>query len=574
MSKVIEPSDQQANMPDYEEAYKNFSWKEVEKEFSWYETGKVNMAHEVIDRHANSSRKDKVALYYSDAERDEKYTYEDMKNLSNQFGNVLRSIGVQKGERVFMFMPRAPEIYLSIIGTIKIGAIAGPLFEAFMEQAVRDRLENSGASVLVTNKELLERVPYRELPKLKHIILVGNDPLPEDEEGKVFHSYDELMKEASEELEIEWVDREDGMILHYTSGSTGKPKGVLHVHNAMIQQYQTAKWILDLKEDDIFWCTADPGWVTGTSYGIFGPWLNGASNVIRGGRFTPEDWYGTIETYGVTVWLSAPTAFRRLMSIGEETIKQFDLGSLRHILSVGEPLNAEVVHWGLRAYGQRIHDHWWMTETGGIIIANYPSMPMKAGSMGKPFPGIKAAILDEDGNELPPGQMGPLFIKAGWPSMMKTVWEDEERFNGYFPIEGWFESGDLASMDEDGYFWFQGRDDDVIMTSGERVGPFEIESKLVEHPSVAEAAVIGKPDPVRGEIVKAFVALRDGYAASDELEEELRQFVRTGLAAHTAPREIEFRDFLPKTRSGKIMRRVLKAWELDLPTGDLSTMEK
>lgn len=574
VDKKIDPIKVQANMPDYETAYADFSWKEVEKSFTWHQTGKVNMAHEAIDRHAATWRKNKVALYYSDQQRDEKYTFQDMKFLSNQFGNVLRSIGIEKGERVFLFMPRSPELYISMMGILKIGAISGPLFEAFMEQAVRDRLENSDATALITTPDLLSRVPYKELSNLKHIILIGDGEVPDDAENTKFYRYEQEMAMASQDLEMEWVDREDGMILHYTSGSTGKPKGVLHVHNAMIQQYQTAKWIFDLKEDDVYWCTADPGWVTGTSYGIFGPWLNGTSNLIRGGRFSPEDWYGTIEKYQVTVWLSAPTAFRRLMSVGEGSTTEFDLRSLRHVLSVGEPLNAEVVHWGMKVYGLRIHDHWWMTETGGVIISNYPSMPIKPGSMGKPFPGIEAAILDEQGNELPPGQMGPLCIKAGWPSMLRTVWKNEKRFNGYFPIEGWFESGDLASKDEDGYFWFQGRDDDVITTSGERVGPFEVESKLVEHPAVAEAAVIGKPDPIRGEIIKAFVALREGYEKTDELQEELRVFVKEGLAAHAAPREIELRDFLPKTRSGKIMRRVLKAWDLDLPTGDLSTMEK
>lgn len=574
VNKMIAPIREQANMPDYDTAYADFSWEDVERNFSWHETGKVNMAHEAIDRHANTWRKNKVALYYSDLERDEKYTFQDMKLLSNQFGNVLRTIGIEKGERVFLFMSRSPELYISMMGILKIGAVSGPLFEAFMEQAVRDRLENSDASALITTPALLSRVPYNELPNLKHIIVVGDGDVPNKDGHTNFYNYEQVMKEASNDLEIAWVDREDGMILHYTSGSTGKPKGVLHVHNAMIQQYQTAKWVFDLKEEDVYWCTADPGWVTGTSYGIFGPWLNGTSNLIRGGRFSPEDWYGTIEKYGVTVWLSAPTAFRRLMSVGESSVNDFDLRSLRHVLSVGEPLNAEVVHWGTKVYGLRIHDHWWMTETGGIIISNYPSMPIKPGSMGKPFPGIEAAILDEQGNELPPGQMGPLCIKAGWPSMLRKVWKNEQRFKAYFPIEGWFESGDLASKDEDGYFWFQGRDDDVITTSGERVGPFEVESKLVEHPAVAEAAVIGKPDPVRGEIIKAFVALRDGYSKTDALEEELRLFVKEGLAAHAAPREIEVRDFLPKTRSGKIMRRVLKAWDLDLPTGDLSTMEK
>ncbi|HLS08464.1 MAG TPA: acetate--CoA ligase [Lentibacillus sp.] len=574
MVNTIAPVKGQVNMTDYEEARANFSWKSVEKTFSWHETGKVNMAHEAIDRHTETWRKNKVALYYSDDERDEKYTFQDIKFLSNQFGNVLRNIGMEKGDRVFLFLPRSPELYVSLMGILKIGAISGPLFEAFMEQAVRDRLENSEARALITTPGLIERVPYNELPHLETIILVGKGDAPSENGDVTFYHYEEEMEKASRHLDIEWVDREDDMILHYTSGSTGKPKGVLHVHNAMIQQYQTANWIMDLKEDDIFWCTADPGWVTGTSYGIFGPWLNGASNLIRGGRFSPEDWYGTIEKYRVTIWLSAPTAFRRLMGAGDEVVKKFDLSSLRHVLSVGEPLNAEVVHWGMNAYNLRIHDHWWMTETGGVIIANYPSMEMKPGSMGKPFPGVEAAILDEQGNELPPGQMGKLCIKVGWPSMLRTVWNNEERFNKYFPFEGWFDSGDLASRDEEGYFWFQGRDDDVITTSGERVGPFEVESKLVEHPAVAEAAVIGKPDPVRGHIIKAFVALKDGYKKSDDLQEELRQFVKKGLAAHAAPREMEIRDFLPKTRSGKIMRRVLKAWELDLPTGDLSTMEK
>ncbi|WP_079516633.1 acetate--CoA ligase [Rossellomorea marisflavi] len=558
------------NLADYDQAYESFDWKEVEKEFSWSETGRVNLAHEAIDRHAETHRKNKVALYYRDPERDEKYTFADMKKLSNQAANVLKNFGdVEKGDRVFIFMPRSPELYFSTLGAIKLGAIVGPLFEAFMEGAVRDRLEDSGAKVLVTTPELLDRVPVDELPELKHVFLIG-DGVKEDD---VHIDFMAKFKEASKKLSVEWVDREDGLILHYTSGSTGKPKGVLHVHNAMLQHYQTSKWVLDLQEEDVYWCTADPGWVTGTSYGIFGPWLAGASNVIVGGRFKPEHWYKTIEDYGVTVWYSAPTAFRMLMGAGDEIVKQFDLGSLRHILSVGEPLNPEVVRWGMKVFNLRIHDTWWMTETGGQLICNYPSIEVKPGSMGKPFPGVKAAIVDDQGNELPPNRMGNLAIKKGWPSMMRQIWNNPQKYDSYFMPGDWYVSGDSAYMDEEGYFWFQGRVDDVIMTSGERVGPFEVESKLVEHPAVAEAGVIGKPDPVRGEIIKAFIALRDGYEISDELKEEIRTFVKKGLAAHAAPREIEFRDKLPKTRSGKIMRRVLKAWELDLPTGDLSTME-
>ncbi|WP_409302209.1 acetate--CoA ligase [Peribacillus sp. SCS-155] len=558
------------NLQNYEETYKQFDWREAEKAFSWSETGKVNAAYEAIDRHAESHRKNKVALYYKDANRDEKYTFREMKELTNRAANVLKAYGdVEKGDRVFIFMPRSPELYFALLGAIKLGAIVGPLFEAFMEGAVRDRLEDSEAKVLVTTPDLLSRVPVNELPALKHIFLVGQDV----EEKENLYDFNNKCKEASPELEVEWVDRKDGLILHYTSGSTGKPKGVLHVHNAMIQHYQTAKWVLDLREDDVYWCTADPGWVTGTSYGIFGPWLTGTSNVVVGGRFSPEAWYKTIEDYRVTVWYSAPTAFRMLMGAGDDIVNHFDLRSLRHILSVGEPLNPEVVRWGMKVFQHRIHDTWWMTETGAQLICNYPCMEIKPGSMGKPIPGVQAAIVDDQGNELPPYRMGNLAIKKGWPSMMFQIWNNPQKYESYFMPGDWYVSGDSAYMDEDGYFWFQGRVDDVIMTAGERVGPFEVESKLVEHPAIAEAGVIGKPDPVRGEIIKAFIALRDGHEPSEELIEEIRQFVKKGLAAHAAPREIEFRDKLPKTRSGKIMRRVLKAWELDLPTGDLSTME-
>ncbi|MGH0484591.1 acetate--CoA ligase [Bacillus mycoides] len=558
------------NLPNYEEAYANFNWEEVNKNFTWNETGRVNMAYEAIDKHAKSDRKNKVALYYQDGSRKEKYTFKEMKDFSNKAGNVLKNYGdVEKGDRVFIFMPRSPELYFALLGAVKLGAIVGPLFEAFMEGAVRDRLEDSEAKVLITTPELLERIPLNDLPALKTVFLVGDNA----EEGGKTVAFNPLFEQASKELHIEWLGREDGLILHYTSGSTGKPKGVLHAQNAMVQHYQTAKWVLDLKEDDVYWCTADPGWVTGTAYGIFAPWLVGASNVILGGRFSPEAWYEALQDYGVTVWYSAPTAFRMLMGAGQDAIKKYDLSQVRHVLSVGEPLNPEVIRWGMSAFGLRIHDTWWMTETGGQVICNYPCMEIRPGSMGKPIPGVKAAIVDNEGNEVPPYTMGNLAIGKGWPSMMRAVWNNPQKYDSYFMPEDWYVSGDSAYMDEDGYFWFQGRIDDVIMTSGERVGPFEVESKLIEHAAVAEAGVIGIPDPVRGEIIKAFIALRAGYEPSDELKEEIRQFVKKGLAAHAAPRQIEFRDKLPKTRSGKIMRRVLKAWELNLPTGDLSTME-
>lgn len=558
-----------SNMGDYEQARSEFQWEDVEKHFTWYDTGKVNMAYEAIDRHVAEGRGSKTALLYSDASRDESYTFAEMKEQSDKFGNVLRKYGIGKGDRVFIFMPRSPELYFSLMGILKVGAVVGPLFEAFMETAVKDRLEDSGAVALITTPQLLGRVKKDELPDLKHIFVVGDNVQTDDS----IIDYKQEMNEAPADLQIEWLDRSDGLIIHYTSGSTGKPKGVYHVQNAMIQHYYTGRIVLDLREDDTYWCTADPGWVTGTSYGIFAPWLNGVTNVIRGGRFSPQDWYGTIDKYKVTVWYSAPTAFRMLMGAGADVISQFDLSSLRHVLSVGEPLNPEVVRWGEKVYGQRIHDTWWMTETGGQLICNYPSMAIKPGSMGRPLPGIEAAILDDNGNEVAPYTMGNLAIKAPWPSMMNQIWKNPTKYQEYFRIPGWYISGDSAYMDEEGYFWFQGRIDDVINSSGERIGPFEVESKLVEHPAVAEAGVIGKPDATRGEIIKAFISLREGYTESQELKDEIYRFVKEGLSAHAAPREIEFKDKLPKTRSGKIMRRVLKAWELNLPTGDLSTIE-
>lgn len=555
------------NLQDYTETYRNFDWSEVEKAFTWSETGKVNMAYECIDKHVDQGRGDKVALHYQDEQRTESYTFTEMKDRSNQAANVLKDkANVNKGDRVFIFMPRTPELYFAFMGILKLGAIVGPLFEAFMEKAVTDRLENSEAKVIITTNALLPRIPVDQLPHLETVVVVDDDV------DNNYVDFNKEMKAASTDFDMEWLNLDDGLILHYTSGSTGQPKGVLHEQRAMMVHYISGKYVLDIQEDDVYWCTADPGWVTGTSYGVFSPWLNGATNCIAGGRFSPEAWYQMIEDFKVTIWYTAPTALRMLMSAGDDVIKNYDLSSLRSILSVGEPLNPEVIKWAKDVYGLRVLDTWWMTETGGHMIVNYPTMDMKLGSMGKPLPGIEAAIVDDQGNELPANRMGNLAIKKGWPSMMVAIWKNPEKYDSYF-IGDWYVSGDSAYKDEDGYFWFQGRVDDVIMTAGERVGPFEVESKLVEHEAVAEAGVIGKPDRVRGEIIKAFVALKEGYEPSDELKEDIRQFVKKGLAAHAAPREIEFKDKLPKTRSGKIMRRVLKAWELDLPEGDLSTME-
>ncbi|MFP4170705.1 MAG: acetate--CoA ligase [Methanomassiliicoccales archaeon] len=573
MSEHHDTAEAMYNLDDYHRACKEFNWASVEKEFDWSNGGKFNLAHESVDKHANSWRKNKIALYWvgpNDEVR--KYTFGEMKVLSNRVANALRGMGAERGDRVLVFLDRIPEVYQAAQGIVKMGGIFGPMFSAFGPEAVKDRVLDSGARFLITQPYLYERIEgiMDELTNLETIIMVGNDwEIPEG-----CHSFHHLVEEASPEFEAEDMSPTDPYIIHYTSGTTGKPKGVLLGHRAMMQQALTARWVLDLREEDTYWCTADPGWVTGTSYGIFGPWLLGSSLLCYAGRFDAETWYSLLERFGVSVWYTAPTALRMLMRVGEDLVGRYDLSALRHICSVGEPLNPEVIRWGEETLGLTIHDTWWQTETGSHMICNYPCLGIKPGSMGKPVPGVQAAVVDEDGNELPPNTEGYLALRPGWPSMMLGIWRNAPKFKDYFRVPGWYVAGDMAYIDEEGYFWFLGRADDVIKTSGERVGPFEVESALLEFPAVAEAGVIGKPDELRGEIIKAFISLRPGYIPSEDLKEEISDFVKERLAAHAKPREIEFREKLPKTRSGKIMRRLLKSWEVGEETGDVSTLEE
>ncbi|HEY9790889.1 MAG TPA: acetate--CoA ligase [Candidatus Obscuribacterales bacterium] len=570
--EIIKKFPVNANINNYESTYSTFTWDDARKEIAYFAGGKVNAAYNAIDRHMQDGRRNKVALYCVDKNNNlDAFTYQDMYYLSNRLGNALKGLGVQKGDRVFIYMPRIPEMYVSTIAIAKIGAIVGPLFSAFGPDALRDRLQDSNAKVIITTPELKANLDEirDQLPDLEYVVVVRNDG--KLKRGEI--SYEELMVGASEVLAPEHMDPEDGLYLLYTSGTTGKPKGVLHVHNDIIGHHMTAKWVLDLRDDDVYWCTADPGWVTGTVYGIFAPWSNGASIVTYEGRFDARSWYQLIDRLHVTVWYTAPTALRMLMKAGDEVVNEYSLGSLRHVLSVGEPLNAEVVRWGMKVYGLPIHDNWWQTETGMMLCANLPCMPIKPGSMGRPLPGTYVTVVDDEGNELQPGQLGRLVVRPGWPSQLRQVWRNAEKYKEYFKIPGWYFSGDNAWKDEDGYIWFVGRADDVINTAGHRVGPFEVESALVEHPQVAEAGVIGKPDKERGEIIKAFIVLKNNVKASDALLEEIKEFTKRKLAAHAYPREIEVKDKLPKTRSGKIMRRLLKAWELGLPTGDMSGLE-
>jgi acetyl-CoA synthetase len=563
------------NLVDFEQFRVNPPWPAIMKELDWLPGGFLNKAHECIDRHADGARKDKPALIWEGKKGDsETYTFGQLKEQTNKFANVLRELGVQKGDRVFFFMERIPELYIALFGTLKIGAIAGPLFSAFGPEPVKDRLADSGARVLLTQPALRSRIAgiIGDLPKLEKIIIVNKNrrdstPLTDGD-----LEYEALMSRASSEFEIAKTTMNDYSIMHYTSGTTGKPKGAVHRHLAVVQQYATGKWVLDFHEDDIYWCTADPGWVTGTSYGMLAPWSNGVTQLIQEGGFNANGWYESIQRNKVTVWYTAPTAVRMLMKAGNEIPNRYDLSSLRHINSVGEPLNPEAIMWGLPIFGQAIHDNWWQTETGAILIANYAAMDVRPGSMGKPIPGIEAAILDDNYEKLPPGKDGNLAIRPGWPSMFQTYWRNTKMYNSRFR-KGWYITGDQARIDEDGYFWFVGRTDDVINSAGHLIGPFEVESILIEHPAVVEAGVIGKPDPVAMEVVKAFVALKDGHEPTEELRQDIMRFTRKKLAAAVAPREIEFTPSLPKTRSGKIMRRLLKARELGLPEGDTSTLE-
>lgn len=578
-TKVITKNTSQStitpNLTDYKKTYKEFTWEKAEKEFvDLFPDGTLNAAYNLVDRHAKGEKKDKVALLFESAKAEtEKYTYADLSRLSNQFANSLVTLDVEKGDRVFIFLPTIPERVVAFLGIIKLGAIAGTLFAAFQEEALLDRLSDSKAKIVVTNADLLPRIQkiWSKLPHLEKVILVerGSETLPTDNN---LVPYTELMEKGAVAFEPVHMKKEDLMYMLYTSGTTGKPKGVVHAHGDILQAMVTTKYVLDVHDTDIYWCTADLGWVTGVVYGVLGPFGLGATSVYYEGRFSAENWYNLIQKHNVTVWYTAPTAIRMLMG-AQLDLKKFDLSTLRHLCSVGEPLNPEAVIWSNEQFGLPFHDTWWQTELGAISITNYPVMDIKPGSMGKPLPGIVAGVIDEDGNEVPDGQEGHLALRPeSVQSIMKTIWNNEEKYNSYF-ANGWYLSGDKAYKDKDGYFWFIGRADDVIKTMGERVGPFEVESSLVEHPAVVEAGVIGKPDELRGEIIKAFVVLKPGITGTEELIEELKQHVKKHLAGHAYPREIEFIDKLPKTRSGKIMRRVLKAKELGLPMGDISGLE-
>ncbi|MDH4064707.1 MAG: acetate--CoA ligase [Acidobacteriota bacterium] len=562
---------------DYGRAHAEFSWSAVRQALAGLPSdGGLNMAHEAVDRHAAGPRAGHVGLRWLGKDGSiQDFTYSDLARGSARFANVLRQLDVGKSARVFALLGRVPELYLAALGTLKNTSVFCPLFSQFGPEPVLQRLARGDACVLVTTRALYERKVQalrEQLPSLTHILLADAD----EDADETVRSLPGLMASADDRFDIPPTAPEDMALLHFTSGTTGLPKGAVHVHEAVLMHYATGRDVLDLHPDDVFWCTADPGWVTGTSYGILAPLLHGVTNLVDEADFDAERWYRVLAEQRVTVWYTAPTAIRRLMRIPGEPRTRHDLSALRLIHSVGEPLNPEAVVWGQRVLGLPIHDNWWQTETGGIMIANFASMEIRPGSMGRPVPGVEAAIVRRtaDGVEVvtDPDTEGELALKPGWPSMFRAYLHDEVRYAKCF-VGGWYLSGDLARRDADGYFWFVGRADDIIKTSGHMVGPFEVESALMEHAAVAEAGVIGVPDPVAGEIVKAFVTLKAGHAAGDDLRLELIGFARTRLGPAVAPKDVVFVDSLPKTRSGKIMRRLLKARELGLPEGDVSTLE-
>jgi len=564
-----------SNIGSYEEKYRDFEWSQVERELGYTPGGPINIGWYCSDRVCDLGKGDKIALRWEGMGGVEKtFTYNDIRRASNTIGRFLRGLGIEAGDRVCLFMDRVPELYIGVVGILKIGAIGQPLFSAFGDESLYVRLENAGTKAIITQRKHAPKVRkiLDKLPNLKHLIIVDHDGRAPLREREVAFSLEKA--DPVERLDIHPTDAESPSLLHYTSGTTGQPKGVKHVHYSLMSIYQTARWALDVREDDIYWCTADPGWVTGTSYGIIAPWSLGVTQCVLDSGFSAEAWYKFIEKHRISNWYSAPTAIRSLMKAGDEIVKKFDLTSLRNLSSVGEPLNPEAVIWSEKVFGKAFLDTYFQTETGSIMITNFPGMKIKPGSMGKPFPGITAVVVDPKSYEPYPetGKIGLIAIKPGWPAMMRTYWNNEETYQNKFR-NGWYMTGDRASIDKEGYFWFVGRDDDIINTGGHLVSPFEVESALIEHPAVAESAVVSKPDPINMEVVKAYVTLKPGFTASADLDLEIMNFIRKKLSPLAMPQEIEFTEALPKTRSGKIMRRILKAREWGEEIGDTSTLE-
>ncbi len=563
--------------------------------FKWYIGGKLNIAHNCLDRHMKTKVKDKVAyIYHSEPGEVERWTYAQMYQEVNKLANALKRLGVKKGDRVTIFLPMIPQLPIAMLACAKIGAIHSVVFSGFSSASLRDRIQDAEAKVLITADGGYRRgkvvtlksnadTALAECPTIEHCIVFqrANNPV-EMKPGRDLW-WHEITAQESIECPTEEVDSEDTLYILYTSGTTGKPKGIVHVHGGYaVGTYTTLKFVFDIKPEDIWWCAADIGWVTGHSYIVYAPLMLGATSILYEGAPdypAPDRWWSIIEKEKVTILYTSPTAIRMFMRFGEEYPAKHDLSSLRLLGSVGEPINPEAWRWYRKNIGRdklQIMDTWWQTETGSFVISPLPITPLKPGSATRPLPGFSAAVVNQEGKPIEPKENGFAIILRPWPSMLRTLYKDPERYVQVYwsRYPGKYLTGDSCTIDEDGYFWFRGRADEVLNVAGHRLGTAEIESALVAHPAVAEAAVIGIPDEIKGDVPKAYITLKVGYQPSAALAEELKKWVAQEIGPIARPEAIEFRDKLPKTRSGKIMRRLLKAEALGKPVGDISTLDE
>lgn len=568
----IEAQNPEASLGFYDKTYKSFSWPEFEKSFTWHGTGKMNIVHEAIDRWVeNPVTRDRQALIFEKSGQVKTYTYLDLKEISCRWANLLVQYGYETGDRLFIFLPPCPEIYFAMLACARLGVLFCPLFSTLSFFELEDRLESAKPRGILTHPDLVEELPSEAMKEVEHVFLTSG-PLPGIFPGEVL--IEDLVEKMRTDFSTRPLSKDTPLYLLFTSGSTGPPKGVVHAHYDMVGHLMTARYVLDLKEGDILWVDCVPAWVTGTVYGAFAPWLCGVTSVVQADPFSASTWYRTLERHKVSVWYKTPGAIMRLKEAGEDLARRYDLSNLRHIAVVGEALIPELIYWFKKHLKLSPHDTWWMTETGMICLANFPSMDIKPGSMGKPVPGIEAAVIDESGNPLPPLSMGELALKPGWPSMMTDIWQDHARYQEYFRLKGWFLTGDVVIQDEEGYFYHQGRTDDLIKVDVKLIGPYEIERALCRHPAVSEAAVISRGVTPGEPFLKAFVTVNKGFTPSSRLNREIKAFVKASLSSEITLKEVVFLEEIPKTRSGKLLRRVLRTREMGLPIGDPSKMKE
>lgn len=567
----LDPQNPKANLGDYAEACRGFSWRDVENTFTWKRTGKHNIIQEAVDRHAaDPLKRNRTALVFDHAGRTRSYCFAELSALSRKWANLLRESGVRPGDRLIVLLSPCPEIYFAMMACARLGAIFCPLFTSLTPAELRHRIQNALPRAILTHPDFIERLPQQAMAPAVSVLL-SQGPLPGRFANE--HLVPDLLRNMGESIRTRWLAPDTPLYLLYTSGSSGPPKGVVHAHGDMTGLLATARTVLDLNENTVFWADCEPAWVTGTVYGAFAPLLCAAAAIVQTAPFSPATWYDTLEKHRVSVWYTTPSTLQRLMEAGADLPGRFDLSHLKHICTVGERLLPELFFWAKEHLGLMPHDTWWMTETGMICLANFPSMAIKPGAMGRPVPGVTAAVVDEQGNPLPPMSMGELALRPPWPAMMRAIWRDETRYQAYFHEKDWFLTGDMVIADEEGYFFHQGRMDDLIKVGVQLVGPYEIEQALCRHSAVSEAAVIAKPAKPGGPTIKAYVACNRGIVPSEGLNREIRALAENSLSPGIRIQALVFLEKLPKTLSGKILRRALRALDLGLPAGDPANLK-